>query len=141
MAEATGSFDWWLEDIVYEIYKMERLTYYLKLRQEDFTSIWFEWTIYIAPRRADFIWCILYVFNSSKHIPPSSMYIIIFMVPDRPFMHFSCYQKLQVIKRQLSVFFICLYVCFLFVFETHDKWWIPFCNALDTNKKVSPHLI
>ena len=46
--------DDWI-DIVYEIYKMERLTYYLKLRQEDFTSIWFEWNIYIAPRRADFI--------------------------------------------------------------------------------------
>ena len=46
--------DDWI-DIVYEIYKMERLTYYLKLRQEDFTRIWFEWNKYIAPRRADFV--------------------------------------------------------------------------------------
>ena len=87
--------DDWI-DIVYEIYKMERLTYYLKLRQEDLTSIWFEWTIYIN------------VFNSSTHIPPGSMYIVLFTAPDRPFKEGQCTGYQKTVKCFLS-FFVCLF--------------------------------
>lgn len=45
--------DWF--DIIYDIYKMEKLTYFLKLRQDVFVSIWSKWTVYIAPRRVEFI--------------------------------------------------------------------------------------
>ena len=106
--------DDWI-DIVYEIYKM-RLTYYLKLRQEESTSIWFEWNIYIASRRADFIWCILYVFNSSTHIPPGSMYIVLFTVPDRPFKEGQCTSHQKTVKCFLS-----LGVC-LFSFWIWNPW-------------------
>lgn len=48
------SIDDWV-DIVYEIYKMERLTYSLRLHQDEFTNLWARWVFFIGSRRSDFI--------------------------------------------------------------------------------------
>ena len=45
--------DW--HDIVMDIFKMEKLTYLLRVQGEKFYQIWNKWIIHIAPTRADFV--------------------------------------------------------------------------------------
>lgn len=42
-------------DIVYDIYKMERITFNIRLQQDKFQECWKEWTEYTKSVRPDFI--------------------------------------------------------------------------------------
>lgn len=48
------SVDDWI-DIVYDVYKMERLTYSLRMRQNDFSGLWNRFVLFIGSQRPDFI--------------------------------------------------------------------------------------
>ena len=45
--------DWY--GIILEIFKMEKLTYFLRTQKEKFYQIWEKWILHISPIRADFI--------------------------------------------------------------------------------------
>uniref|UniRef100_A0AAQ5YGG3 Reverse transcriptase domain-containing protein n=1 Tax=Amphiprion ocellaris TaxID=80972 RepID=A0AAQ5YGG3_AMPOC len=48
------SLNGWI-DIIFEIFKMEKLTYTLNLKKPEFYVIWKKWITYITPMRADFL--------------------------------------------------------------------------------------
>lgn len=48
------SMDDWI-DIVYEVFKMERLTYSLRLHKDDFDGLWNRFVLFIGSQRPDFI--------------------------------------------------------------------------------------
>ena len=41
--------------IILEIFRMEKLTYQIRLQKDKFYQIWNKWILFIAPTRADFI--------------------------------------------------------------------------------------
>ena len=45
--------DWF--GIILEIFKMEKLTYFLRNQKVWFYQIWSKWIAFIAPTRADFV--------------------------------------------------------------------------------------
>ncbi|KAF7641843.1 hypothetical protein LDENG_00270590, partial [Lucifuga dentata] len=45
--------DWY--EIIFEIFKMEKLTYSLRTQKDKFYQIWNKWIKYITPMRTDFI--------------------------------------------------------------------------------------
>ena len=48
------TLDEWI-DIVYDIFKMERITLALRLQQGIFLSRWEKWIIYVTPIRPSFV--------------------------------------------------------------------------------------
>lgn len=55
LTSAPPSLHGWI-DIILEIFKMEKLTYIINIRKNEFYCIWNKWINYITPMRADFLW-------------------------------------------------------------------------------------
>ena len=53
------TIDEWIE-VVYEIYVMEKISFSLRVENEQFYKIWTKWTEYVKPVKSDFILVHLY---------------------------------------------------------------------------------
>ena len=45
----------WVE-VMYNIYRMEKLTFLVRLESDKFRNFWSNWVDFVTPLRTDFIW-------------------------------------------------------------------------------------